>query len=74
VLVGTGGSITTGVGGTGAPVGTGYSVGIDVASLPSRRDSTVGVARAPDGVSIPSVPQAEGREIRTRIKIREVNL
>ena len=72
--VGMGGSVTTGVGGTGVSVGMGGSVGIAVVSPTSGRDSAVGVARAPDGVSIPSVPQAEGREIRTRIKIREVSL
>jgi hypothetical protein len=63
-----------GVGCTGVSVRTGNSVGMDVASPISGRDSAMGVARAPDGVSIPSVPQAERRGIRTRIKIREVNL
>jgi len=47
---------------------------MDVASLTSRRGSALGVARAPDGVSIPPVPQAERREIKIRIEIRKVSL
>ena len=70
--VGTGGSVATGVGSTGVSVGTGGSVGIDVASLTSGRDSALGVARDPGGVSIPLVPQAERR--RMRIKIRKASL
>ena len=72
--MGTGGSVTTGVGGTGVPVGTGNSVGMDVASPTSGRDSALGVARAPGGVSIPSVLQTERRGIRIRIEIRKVSL
>ena len=84
--VGTGGSVATGGGGidvsvgtddsvgTGVSVGTGGSGGIGVASLTSRRDSALGVARALDGVSIPSVPQAERSGIRIRIEIRKMNV
>ena len=74
VSVGTGGSVGTGVGDTDVLVGTGGAVGIDVASPTPRRDSALGAARTPDGVAIPSAPQAERRGMKIRIEIREVSL
>ena len=72
--VGTDDSVATGVGGTGVSVGTGGSLGMDVASLSSGRGSALGVASAPDGVSMLPVPQAERRGTRIRIEIRKVSL